>query len=195
MTVTLSNVGGGPVTWSTTTGPAGFRGVASPFSASPANGTLPGGRSVVVTVSFDRSWPAEGPAKPTTLTFVGGGARLGVALAAVVARPPVITNAAGFVACTSTQPAGIFLSAIATITDETAPLAATVSLVDPTGLVYPPVPTAVKGDEHSALVDLDADGDGVVEIGEWAWTIRAIDGFDNVAAVSGLTNVSRPVCP
>jgi len=88
------------------------------------------------------------------------------------------------------------ISVLATITDETAPLTAELTLLDPIGATCGPVGTAVKGDEHSALIDIDPDGDGVVEAGDWSWTLTATDGFGNIGTASGITTVSSSQpCP
>src|SRR5690606_32586389 len=73
-TVTLTNPGGQTVNWSTVQGPSGLRGGVSPFSMSPATGTLAGGATTTVTFTLDRSGAATTELVPHTISFIDGAA-------------------------------------------------------------------------------------------------------------------------
>lgn len=89
-TVTLSNPGGQPMAWSSMQGPAGFLGSASPFSISPASGTLNPGQAATITITLSRSRALTEALElsPRTITFFAGSVFAQVT--AIGAYPPEI---------------------------------------------------------------------------------------------------------
>ncbi|MDW3216294.1 MAG: sigma-70 family RNA polymerase sigma factor [Ilumatobacteraceae bacterium] len=193
-TITLGNTGGSPVDWSSLTGPSGFRGVASPFSASPSDGTLAPGAQLDVVVTIDRTWSVEGPLTTQRLTFVGPGTSAAVDLDGVIARPPVVeVRRPGATHCPIVVGAGDNpLVATAVITDESPPITALWRITGPNGGRVANL-TQRRADWF-ASVDLDFDGQQGPDTGLFTWTITATDGFGNRTVVSGETDVQTAYC-
>jgi RNA polymerase sigma factor (sigma-70 family) len=71
-TVMLTNTGGQPVDWSSSTGPSAFGDFPTPFFYGPVSGTLAPGTSVKIDILLDRTFPTEGPLSVTTGEVVPG---------------------------------------------------------------------------------------------------------------------------
>jgi RNA polymerase sigma factor (sigma-70 family) len=192
VSITLTNTGGRSVQWSSTTGPAAFRGGGSPFAVTPGSGGLAAGESVDVVVSFNRKWPIEGPVKTTNLTFFADRTSAAIALDAEIARPPVITpiRIPPDTACPIRFP---FFSIAATIADESSPVRGLFEIFDPSG-ARRSTATTVRGSDHAASIDADGDGDSSVDVGRWSWRLTATDAFVNSSSVSGTTDVQTIHC-
>jgi hypothetical protein len=189
--VRLSNPGGQPLDWSTTTGPVSYRGVASPFSFTPASGTLQPGGSVDVEFGIDRAWPSEGDVGQR-VTFFAGDVSADVDLTGTIARPPDIRllEQPPTTTCSRSGPAAVRWEA--GIADETEPITTTLTVRTPSGNT---VDVDVTFDISTWLASyvLDADGDGLADPGVFRWSFGATDGLGNAATVSGAIDVD-PDC-
>lgn len=192
--ITLSNTGGQAVDWTSLTGPAGFRGASSPYSAQPSGGTLAPGARVDVIVTIDRSWPEEGPPATRRLTFAGSGTSAAVDLDGTIARPPQVeVRLPGTTHCPIVKGAGNNpLVATAAITDESPPITALWQINGPNGSRAANL-TQRRADWY-ASVDIDFDGDQAPDTGLFTWSIIATDAFGNRTVVSGQTDVQTSYC-
>ena len=171
-TLTLSNPGGESISWATFGGPLGFRGAASPFSISPGQGDLAPGTSTTVTISVDRTWPAEGPVTQS-FTFYGPDAEATVDASAAIARPPVMDLVPPPThVCLASQQS--WLSWQAEISDESPPITAGVTITAPDGQIAFEE-FALDVDTYYAAFSLDRDGDGAPDPGVFEWTASAVD--------------------
>ena len=193
--VRLTNVGGRPVDWSATTGPAGFRRASTPFTFAPAGGTLAAGAAVDVIVSFDRTWPTEGPVATTRLTFAASGTSAAVDLDGEIARIPAVRSTSPPSMICSFSPAGPPnpLVAQASVIDESAPLAVRFVADNPAGMSTS-VALAERAGTWAGSVATDLDRDGQPDAGLWTWTIEATDAFGNVGTASGTTEIVPTFC-
>ena len=195
-TVALSNTGGSPANWSATSGPLTLRGAGSPFALNPSVGVLQPGQSVVVVVTFDRSWPVEG-ARAQRVTFSGGGASASIDLSGMIGRPPVLRVSSPASAATHCP--------IDLATQRPRPLPISVSVVDesmpPSGVFSATLggsSLAVTLTERSGTLvgssALDRNGDGVPDVGTWTWQINVSDALGNTTRVQGTVDVQTFHC-
>jgi hypothetical protein len=185
--IRLTNTGGGPVDWSTTTGPAGFVAPAHPFSAVPTSGNLAPGAWVDVVVTIDRTWPTEGPVATTRLRFVATGTTAAVDLNGIIARAPTLrVSTPGPTHCPQDP-----IVATATVIDESA-LTVEWQIASPTGSASIPMTLARTVWRASTAPDLD--GNKVPDSGLYTWSIVATDAFGNRTARSGNTDVQTVYC-
>lgn len=195
--VTLANTGGQAVDWVVGSGPATFRGGASPFSASPAAGSLAPGQAVDITISFDRAWPTEGPIATRRFTFAAAGTAAVVDVDGEIARVPTVRPTSPPATICARGPAGNVnpLIATATVRDESRLTRVTFTAVNPQGvdttIALGPGRTA---DSWTGTAVTDLDGDGEPESGLWTWTISATDEFGNVGSASGSTEIFPTFC-
>jgi hypothetical protein len=193
--VTLANTGGQSVEWSTVTGPVGFRGGSSPFSAAPAGGNLAPGATVEVAIDLDRTWPVEGPLATERLTFAGPGTSSAVDLDGTIARPPLVdVRLPGATHCPFAAGAGPNqLVASVLVSDESPPLDVIWRIVGPKDITQT-IPLAARRSDWRASVVLDFDGDGKPNEGVYTWSITATDAFGNDTTEAGETDVRREHC-
>jgi hypothetical protein len=192
--VTLENTGGRSVEWSTVSGPVGFRGGSSPFSAAPAGGNLAPGATVEVVIDLDRTWPVEGPLATERLTFAGPGTSSAVDLDGIIARPPLVdVRLPGTTHCPIVVGAGPNpLVASVVVSDESPPLDVIWRIVGPTG--NRSLALTERRGEWRASVVLDFDGDGKPDEGPYTWSITATDAFGNDTTETGATDVQTRYC-
>ncbi len=193
--LTLVNIGGRSVDWTSTMGPAGFRSAVSAYSVSPMSGTLGPGQSATVDVVLDRTWPTEGPIATTRLTFVATGTTAAVDLDATIGRPPVIraVEPPASICARSGTGAPNPLVASATVTDESAPLVVRFTATGPDGSTAGATLSERRGLWSGALVT-DLDGDGQPDDGRWTWVIEARDPIGTTSRVTGETVIVPTFC-
>ncbi len=181
-TFTLSNPGGQPVGWAASS--------ASPFSMSPAAGTLAPGSSTPITINLDRSNMTEGSDPSTVVTFSGdGGQSFPLTISATVNRPPVISNVDGASLVCSEFVGGAAITTFweasisASITDESVG-SATFSITGPGGRSGSTTQAfsgnwfALTGNPNGDQIQPSADG-------TWNWNIVATDSRGNTSSTSG----------
>jgi RNA polymerase sigma factor (sigma-70 family) len=181
-TVTLSNLGGQPVTF--------VANVGTRFAVVPAGGALAPGQSMALTVSVDRSLPvAEGPigATATLVPVEAGVASASMTLFAIVERPPVVVvdgpPSAGY--CPRVN--AITVSVRALVTDESSPLRVVLRAVEPGGKRFEAA-MSQDGERWYGSLQLPPIP------GAWQWTVEATDARGNVGSQGGNFRVDVSYC-
>ena len=173
MTVTLTNGGRAPLTWSAKTEGSSLFGVA------PANGTLAPRTSTEVTISIDRSVAAEGSYDAAVAITAGEAGSGEINVTGRVEHPPVVAfSVPGLVLCTDLP-----LPVRAAVSDESAISTVTLSWDGPGGAGSASM--VARGDPWLAVFDPQrADG-------EWTLTVTAVDLRGNQSSASQRTTLAR----
>lgn len=184
--VTVTNTGGQPVSFTVT-------GASPPFSVTPTSGTLNPGEGRQIVASVDRVSLPEGQNQFQNVQVTGGGQSLPLDLQATVERPPNLSASAPSVFKQGPFGAGCVLSfsQLANISDETPPISATFALsggpVGQSGSTSMAPPSSV-GPFTGLLQFAFITGSEVN--GTWSWSVAATDARGNTSNTGGSVTVA-----